>query len=112
VPSRRPSINGLSAPPPFSSTKSGATPPAVFEDTASNKRKRASEDSAGSQEPDDDGSVSNGHKRVMSDAKDLVKELRMLREEMEEGTLWFRSQNERLHTEISSRGGTPLSDYT
>ncbi|KAM3504434.1 hypothetical protein MY11210_008364 [Beauveria gryllotalpidicola] len=110
VPSRRPSINGLSAPPPFSSTKSGASPPAVFEDTASNKRKRASEDSAGSVEPDDDGLVLNGHKRVMSDAKDLVKELRMLREEMEEGTLWFRSQNERLHTEISSRGGTPLSD--
>ncbi|KAM3544635.1 hypothetical protein ARSEF1564_002503 [Beauveria bassiana] len=111
VPSRRPSVNGLSAPPPFSSTRSGATPPAVFEDTASNKRKRASEDSTGSVEPDDDGPVSNGHKRVMSDAKDLVKELRMLREEMEEGTLWFRSQNERLHTEISSREGTPLSDY-
>ncbi|KAM0670961.1 hypothetical protein ACQRIU_001356 [Beauveria bassiana] len=111
VPSRRPSVNGLSAPPPFPSTRSGATPPAVFEDTASNKRKRASEDSTGSVEPDDDGPVSNGHKRVMSDAKDLVKELRMLREEMEEGTLWFRSQNERLHTEISSREGTPLSDY-
>ncbi|KAM3461363.1 hypothetical protein NHJ6243_005021 [Beauveria neobassiana] len=111
VPSRRPSVNGLSAPPPFSSTRRGATPPAVFEDTASNKRKRASEDSTGSVEPDDDGPVSNGHKRVMSDAKDLVKELRMLREEMEEGTLWFRSQNERLHTEISSREGTPLGDY-
>ncbi|KAM3430840.1 hypothetical protein NHJ13734_007566 [Beauveria thailandica] len=111
VPSRRPSVNGLSAPPPFSSTKSGASPPAVFEDTASNKRKRASEDSTGSVEPDDDGPVANGHKRVMSDAKDLVKELRMLREEMEEGMLWFRSQNERLHTEVSSRGGTPLSDY-
>ncbi|KAM3555599.1 hypothetical protein MY1884_005507 [Beauveria asiatica] len=111
VPSRRPSVNGLSALPPFSSTESGASPPAVFEDTANNKRKRASEDSTGSVEPDDDGPVSNGHKRVMSDAKDLVKELRMLREEMEEGMLWFRSQNERLHTEVSSRGGTPLSDY-
>lgn len=60
----------------------------------------------------EDGVPPNSHKRVMSDVstKDLVNELRMLREEMEEGTLWFRSQNERLHTEISSRGGTPLDN--
>ena len=70
-----------------------------------------SEASTGSMELDD-GPPSNSHKRVMSDVstRDLVNELRALREEMEEGTLWFRSQNERLHAEISSRDGTPLDD--
>lgn len=70
-----------------------------------------SEASIGSMEVDD-GPPSNNHKRVMSDVstRDLVNELRALREEMEEGTLWFRSQNERLHAEISSRDGTPLDD--
>ncbi|XWX00104.1 hypothetical protein V2A60_008121 [Cordyceps javanica] len=116
VPSRRPSISSIPPPPPppFSSAMNGGTPPAVvFEDNASNKRKRDSEDSEEPTEPDvddDNGIPSNGHKRVMSNAKDLVKELRVLREEMEEGTLWFRSQNERLHTEISSGGGTPIDD--
>ncbi|OAA72487.1 MCM3-associated protein [Cordyceps fumosorosea ARSEF 2679] len=107
--SRRPSISSIPPPPPFESRLNGTTPPAVYEDNNSHKRKRASVDSMELVEQEDD-IPPNGHKRVMSDAKDLVKELRMLREEMEEGTLWFRSQNERLHSEISSRGGTPMDD--
>ncbi len=112
TPSRRPSINSIPPPPTFSCTNNDATPPAaVFEDAVRNKRKRVSEASTVSMEQED-GVPPNSHKRVMSDVstKDLVNELRMLREEMEEGTLWFRSQNERLHTEISSRGGTPLDN--
>lgn len=69
-----------------------------------NKRKRLS---------DDDGAVlkqgdgqANSHKRVLSDAETLMSELRTMREEMEEGATWFKSQNERLQSEIS-RGSTP-----
>ena len=66
-----------------------------------------SEDSFGLMEQED-GVPGNSHKRVMSDAENLVKELRALREEMEEGTMWFKQENVRLQTEISSRGGTPM----
>ncbi|KAJ4148253.1 hypothetical protein LMH87_002732 [Akanthomyces muscarius] len=110
--SRRPSIGSIPPLPAFLGTNDGAIPSAaVLEDHVGNKRKRVSEASTGSMEVDD-GPPSNNHKRVMSDVstRDLVNELRALREEMEEGTLWFRSQNERLHAEISSRDGTPLDD--
>lgn len=113
VPSRRPSNSGsrrpsISIPPPpaFSSTNRNT---AILEDGTSNKRKRTSEDSIGLMGQDDDLPINN-HKRVMSDAENLVKELRALREEMEEGTMWFQSQNKQLHAEISSRGGTPMDD--
>lgn len=112
VASRRQSIGSIAPPPAFSNTHDGAIPSAaVFEENVGNKRKRVSEVSTESMELDD-GPPSNTHKRVMSDVstRDLVSELRALREEMEEGTLWFRSQNERLHAEISSRDGTPLDD--
>ncbi|KAM0518542.1 hypothetical protein ACHAPE_004306 [Trichoderma viride] len=50
------------------------------------------------------------HKRVMSDADILLQELRSMRQEMEEGTTWFKSQNGRLQSEIMSRGGTPMDE--
>ncbi|KAM0446115.1 hypothetical protein ACHAO4_009411 [Trichoderma viride] len=50
------------------------------------------------------------HKRVMSDADILLQELRAMRQEMEEGTTWFKSQNGRLQSEIMSRGGTPMDE--
>ncbi|EGX89526.1 MCM3-associated protein [Cordyceps militaris CM01] len=107
VSSRRPSISSIPPPPPFSSARNGATPLAVFEDSAGSKRKRASEGSAEPMELDD-GLASNGHKRVMSDARNVANDLRILREELEEGTMWYRSHNERLHTEITSRAATPM----
>ncbi|KPM41338.1 hypothetical protein AK830_g5245 [Neonectria ditissima] len=70
-----------------------------------NKRKRVT---------DDDGELAGkavsevkAHKRVMSDAQNLMSELRAMREEMEEGASWFRDQNERLQSEDASRGSTP-----
>lgn len=78
-----------------------------------NKRKRSIGDN------DDGATVKHGvsstssdstHKRVLSDAENLIKELRTLREEMEEGTMWFKSQNGRLQSEMSSRDGTPQDD--
>lgn len=70
-----------------------------------NKRKRVT---------DDDGELAGkatsevkAHKRVMSDAQNLMSELRAMREEMEEGASWFRDQNERLQSEGMSRGSTP-----
>ncbi|KAF4998200.1 hypothetical protein FDECE_11841 [Fusarium decemcellulare] len=70
-----------------------------------NKRKRATEDDGEVGQQDD--SKSNTHKRVMSDAQNLISELRAMREEMEEGATWFRDQNERLQSELVSRSSTP-----
>lgn len=76
--------------------------------TMNHKRKRSMEI--------DDGIVKEGivdadpHKRVMSDADILLQELRAMRQEMEEGTTWFKSQNGRLQSEIMSRGGTPMDE--
>jgi hypothetical protein len=77
-------------------------------DMATNKRKRSS---------GDDGAlvVQNGdysHKRVMSDSERLVEELRSMREEMQSGTSWFKTQNERLQSELESRASTPWEDDT
>ncbi|KAI8714379.1 SAC3-GANP domain-containing protein [Fusarium sp. LHS14.1] len=70
---------------------------------ANNKRKRAVEDD----EDTPQQGASNTHKRVMSDAQKLISELRAMRAEMEEGASWFHDQNERLHSEMISRGSTP-----
>jgi hypothetical protein len=43
----------------------------------------------------------------MSGAEQVLSELRALRMEMEEGSAWFREQNERLQSEAGSRGTTP-----
>lgn len=76
---------------------------AAFESAvASNKRKRMTNESI--MLDSDEGASS--HKRVMSDAETLIQELRAMREEMEEGTVWFKEQNDKLHD--ISRGATPL----
>ncbi|KAF4509573.1 hypothetical protein G6O67_003735 [Ophiocordyceps sinensis] len=72
-----------------------------------NKRKRPASD-------DDDETSNNGeteansHKRIMSDAETIRMELRALRAELEEGTEWFRAQNERLRDD--SETATPWYD--
>ncbi|KAF4452892.1 hypothetical protein F53441_4318 [Fusarium austroafricanum] len=71
---------------------------------ATNKRKRATEDDGETQEGQAEVS---SHKRVMSDAQTLINELRAMREEMEEGATWFRDQNDRMQSELISRGSTP-----
>lgn len=73
-----------------------------------NKRKRPTEDDGTAIE--EDGPKSNTHRRVMSDAEKLMSELRAMREEMEEGASWFKTQNERLQSELSSRGSTPWDE--
>ncbi|KAH8124363.1 hypothetical protein FP744_10009721 [Trichoderma asperellum] len=76
--------------------------------TINNKRKRSMEIE---DEVAKEGIVdTDPHKRVMSDADILLQELRAMRQEMEEGTTWFKSQNGRLQSEILSRGGTPMDE--
>ncbi|KAL7797605.1 SAC3/GANP/Nin1/mts3/eIF-3 p25 family domain-containing protein [Trichoderma ceciliae] len=84
----------------------------VFSDnplTINNKRKRSMEDEG---ETTKEGIIvdTDLHKRVISDADILIQELRAMRQEMEEGTTWFKSQNGKLQSEILSRGGTPLDE--
>ncbi|SCV26527.1 related to leucine permease transcriptional regulator SAC3 [Fusarium fujikuroi] len=73
--------------------------------SATNKRKRATDDD-GELAQDDQTKISS-HKRVMSDAQTLIDELRAMREEMEEGATWFKDQNDRMQSELISRGSTP-----
>ncbi|RFU72464.1 hypothetical protein TARUN_9805, partial [Trichoderma arundinaceum] len=76
--------------------------------TINNKRKRSVADEG---ETANEGIVdTDPHKRVISDADILIQELRAMRQEMEEGTTWFKSQNGKLQSEILSRGGTPLDE--
>ncbi|KAL7936757.1 SAC3/GANP/Nin1/mts3/eIF-3 p25 family domain-containing protein [Trichoderma chlorosporum] len=83
----------------------------VFPDnplTINNKRKRpVGDEGATATEQTEDA---DSHKRVMSDADILIQELRAMRQEMEEGTTWFKSQNGKLQSDILSRGGTPLDE--
>ncbi|KAF5021645.1 hypothetical protein F66182_6303 [Fusarium sp. NRRL 66182] len=73
--------------------------------SATNKRKRPTDDDGGATQ--ERQAKSSSHKRVMSDAQTLISELRAMREEMEEGASWFRNQNDRLQSELASRGSTP-----
>ncbi|KAG6006244.1 hypothetical protein E4U21_007207 [Claviceps maximensis] len=51
------------------------------------------------------------HQRIMNDAEKLTNELKTIRQELEEGREWFRSQNERLRSESRGRGSqTPRFD--
>lgn len=69
------------------------------------KRKRSEEDEESVQEP-----RASAHKRIMSGAEQVISELRALRMEMEEGSAWFREQNERLQGDTRSRGTTPWDE--
>ncbi|KAL7949025.1 SAC3/GANP/Nin1/mts3/eIF-3 p25 family domain-containing protein [Trichoderma barbatum] len=71
-----------------------------------NKRKRSVDGETAKEQIED----TDPHKRVMSDADILIQELRSMRQEMEEGTTWFKSQNGKLQSDILSRGGTPLDE--
>ncbi|KAF9770180.1 hypothetical protein IL306_012297 [Fusarium sp. DS 682] len=73
-----------------------------------NKRKRATDDDGESAQEDQVKTTS--HKRVMSDAQTLINELRAMREEMEEGATWFKDQNDRMQSELISRGSTPWDE--
>jgi hypothetical protein len=90
------------------SSQQTASPAAADGAATKHKRKRTG---------DDDGEVNGqntskekSHKRVMSDAQILMSELRAMREEMEEGASWFKDQNERLQSELNSRGSTPWDE--
>ncbi|TFB02421.1 hypothetical protein CCMA1212_005913 [Trichoderma ghanense] len=83
--------------------------------TINNKRKRSFGDegdgeTAKERVENTDTTDMDSHKRVMSDADLLIQELRAMRQEMEEGTTWFKSQNGKLQSDILSRGGTPLDE--
>ena len=75
---------------------------------ATNKRKRPSnEDGA---DTDDNSAKDKPHKRVMSESEKLIGELRAMREELEEGAAWYKTQRDRLQSEAGSRGTTPWDD--
>jgi hypothetical protein len=88
------------------SSSHGTTDTNESDSTATkNKRKRAAEDD--DETTQERQPKSSSHKRVMSDAQTLINELRAMREEMEEGATWFRDQNDRMQSEVMSRGSTP-----
>ncbi|PKS07987.1 hypothetical protein jhhlp_006599 [Lomentospora prolificans] len=69
------------------------------------KRKRTSADANVSDS--EEGTEQDKSKRILLETEKTIREMRKLREEMEEGTGWFKEQNERLQSEMSSRPGTP-----
>jgi hypothetical protein len=88
------------------SSASGAPQQNLLTVDYSNKRKRPEEDD-GDAKATDEGSDPAAHKRIMSETENTIRELRALRAELEEGTTWFKSQNDKLRGEITSRGSTP-----
>ncbi|KAG8416130.1 actin cytoskeleton and mitosis protein [Metarhizium acridum] len=66
--------------------------------SATNKRKRSSEEDVSVAEKEDVTARSK-HQRIMSEAEKLTSELKEIRQELEQGREWFRSQNERLRSE-------------
>jgi hypothetical protein len=74
------------------------------EPPATNKRKRSGDGITSDEETE------SPHKRVMSESERALADLRAARKELEEGTSWYRSQRERLQSEVSSRGTTPWND--
>ncbi|KAI6766343.1 hypothetical protein HG530_007413 [Fusarium avenaceum] len=88
------------------SSSHGTTDTNESDSTATkNKRKRTAEDD--DETTQERQPKSSTHKRVVSDAQTLINELRAMREEMEEGATWFRDQNDRMQSEVMSRGSTP-----
>lgn len=96
---RRASIAGLERP---GTQRTQSASDTTTDAAMKHKRKRPAEDDG---EPKKQ--ATNSHKRVMSDAAILISELRAMRSEMEESASWFKEQNERLQSEIVSRGSTP-----
>ncbi|KAL2212145.1 hypothetical protein CC79DRAFT_1364429 [Sarocladium strictum] len=108
--SRRASIgdsglaDSFAMPPPRSTP---ATRP-NYEAGSPTKRKRTEEDEENERRRSGiEAQRGNSHKRIMSGAEQVISELKALRMEMEEGSAWFREQNERLQSEGLSRGSTP-----
>lgn len=112
IPARRASIAELERPPtrPLSASESRVDALKHGMQASQNKRKRSADDDG---EPTETNTTKqNNHKRVMSDAANLIAELRAMREELDEGASWFKEQNERLQSELSSRGSTPWDPDT
>ncbi|KAL7823357.1 SAC3/GANP/Nin1/mts3/eIF-3 p25 family domain-containing protein [Trichoderma gracile] len=113
---RRASITSAASARPQSSLAFKASRNVPFADsplTINNKRKRSFGDEGEGEtakERVEEDTDMDSHKRVMSDAELLIQELRAMRQEMEEGTTWFKSQNGKLQSDILSRGGTPLDE--
>ena len=101
---RRASVSGGTR---LDDSRSMPPPPAPNGSMSPNKRKRSSEDYSGLSQDDSSEGGTNSHKRVMSEAEKILQELKTLREDMEDGTDWLRSQNLRMQSEASSRGPTP-----
>ncbi|KOS19344.1 hypothetical protein ESCO_000425 [Escovopsis weberi] len=109
ISSRRPSIASTVQnnyyPPPSLSPRRIEGPQATAQ-----KRKRPIQDDSPGQAPKagDGSSVTEGCKGVLSEAENLIRELRAMRQEMEEGTTWFKAQNGRLQSEAMSRDGSVI----
>lgn len=105
---RRASISGLTNQDGrLLSSQRLTTSPAVDAAAPKHKRKRATYDEDEAKEV---GSEEKSHKRIMSDAQVLMSELRAMRQEIEESASWFKDQNERLQSELNSRGSTPWNE--
>ncbi|OAA40286.1 80 kD MCM3-associated protein [Metarhizium rileyi] len=79
--------------------------PMVDDGSATNKRKRCVVDDDASEAGKEVSAEHSKHKRIMSEAEKLTSELKAIRQELEEGREWFKSQNERLRSE--SRAESP-----
>lgn len=103
---RRASIAGLERPGSQRTQSASDTHTTSNQDASTkHKRKRPTEDDGETNK--DTTSSTKSHKRVMSDAAILISELRAMRSEMEESATWFKEQNEKLQSEMVSRGSTP-----
>lgn len=71
------------------------------------KRKRTAGEARDEGDNEEEEGEQEKNKRILLDTQKTIREMRRLREEMEEGTGWFKEQNERLQSEMSSRPGTP-----
>ncbi|KAH8173986.1 SAC3/GANP family protein [Sarocladium implicatum] len=111
VSSRRASIGDSGLADSFAMPPPRSTPgPRTTNEAASpTKRKRIEDDEeAERRRSSADTTRVNSHKRIMSNAEQVISELRALRMEMEEGSAWFKEQSERLQSETAqSRGTTP-----
>ncbi|KAF4119686.1 hypothetical protein GMORB2_4595 [Geosmithia morbida] len=88
-------------------------PEHVLSPPSTNKRKRPGEQGAAADDfQEEEDSVMDREasppKRPMNENQKLISELRAMREELEEGAAWFRSQTERMQTSRgNSRASTP-----